>query len=342
MKHIIFFLSVSIIGLIALAYTAPHSMAQTSCGDPNAPPPGNACCGVDTANLEDKPEQWGCIKISIWKGPCLSSIFNNSKRTIKKVLTDNIYQNIGEQGVCQLIDGEQAVPSTLDLDDPSCICEFEEDPQPTARLCNEYILSINEGMGATTEALLENKEYTDCIDCFRNDGYWSALGCMYVKDWQSFISKNVFGTVLGIAGLSTLLCIIYASFLLQTSQGQQEQVQNARETLTSCITGLIVIIFSVFILQVIGYDILRLPGINDTKVLNEGEVCRSNNLLQGACAPGLYCPAQNDNITEAVCTKQLEMGKRCTGEHNDECTKGLTCQTIYNVDGSFDKLCKPK
>ncbi len=46
------------------------------------------------------------------------------------------------------------------------------------------------------------------------------------------------------------------------SSGNPEKVQAAREQLTSAVVGLLFIIFSITILQVIGVDILHIPGLN--------------------------------------------------------------------------------
>jgi hypothetical protein len=44
------------------------------------------------------------------------------------------------------------------------------------------------------------------------------------------------------------------------SQGNPEKIQAAREQLTAAIVGLLFIIFSLVIIQVLGYDILHIPG----------------------------------------------------------------------------------
>jgi hypothetical protein len=41
-----------------------------------------------------------------------------------------------------------------------------------------------------------------------------------------------------------------------------EKIQVAKDNLTSAIVGFLFVVFSLVILQVIGYDILRIPGIN--------------------------------------------------------------------------------
>jgi hypothetical protein len=72
--------------------------------------------------------------------------------------------------------------------------------------------------------------------------------------------QNLFGIILSLAGGIALILIIRAGYGMMTSQGNAEAVQNARDTITSAIVGLLFIIFSLVVLEVIGVDILRLPG----------------------------------------------------------------------------------
>ncbi len=118
---------------------------------------------------------------------------------------------------------------------------------------------------------IENvKEQKECVKClgydsatqtFKEGGIWTGIGCLK-PSLSSFIQETVFGLGIGFAGIVSLGCIIYASILLQVSQGDPEKVQAARDMIQSCIFGLILIIFSVFILRVIGVDILRIPGFS--------------------------------------------------------------------------------
>lgn len=73
--------------------------------------------------------------------------------------------------------------------------------------------------------------------------------------------KSLFGILLSLAGGIALLLIIYAAFQLLVSQGNPEKVQGARETITSAIIGLLFLIFSLTILQIIGVEILHIPGL---------------------------------------------------------------------------------
>lgn len=78
-------------------------------------------------------------------------------------------------------------------------------------------------------------------------------------DPVSFV-KSVFGILLSLSGGIALVLIIISGYSYMTSEGNPEKVQGAKETLTSAIVGLLFIIFSLVILQIIGVDVLQLPG----------------------------------------------------------------------------------
>jgi len=111
------------------------------------------------------------------------------------------------------------------------------------------------------EATDVGTEKGKCYSCMAEGKLWTALGCIDLK-MDSFIQNQLFGWGLGLAGLSAFLCIIYSAFIFQTSSNNPEKITQAQDTMTSCITGLIVIIFSVFILNIIGVDILKIPGFS--------------------------------------------------------------------------------
>ena len=73
-------------------------------------------------------------------------------------------------------------------------------------------------------------------------------------------TKTLFGIVLGVSGGIAIILIIMAGYRYMTSQGNPESIKAANEQLTSAIIGLLFIIFSFVILQVIGVNILHIPG----------------------------------------------------------------------------------
>jgi len=79
---------------------------------------------------------------------------------------------------------------------------------------------------------------------------------------QGFV-KRIFSLVLGLAGGIALILIILSGYRFMASQGNPEALTNARQQLISAIVGLLFIIFSFVILEVIGVDILRIPGFGE-------------------------------------------------------------------------------
>ena len=54
--------------------------------------------------------------------------------------------------------------------------------------------------------------------------------------------------------------LIYGAFLYTISAGDPKALDNAKGTISGALTGLIFIIFSVILLNMIGFQILQLPG----------------------------------------------------------------------------------
>lgn len=87
----------------------------------------------------------------------------------------------------------------------------------------------------------------------------TALGDINVENPVNFIEK-LFAILLSISGGIALVIIIISGYRFVVSRGDAEKVKNAREAMTSAIVGLIFIIFSLAILQVITVDIFHIPG----------------------------------------------------------------------------------
>ncbi len=88
----------------------------------------------------------------------------------------------------------------------------------------------------------------------------TALGCVPVEmgDFIGWLLPKMFGIVGGIS----FLLMVYGFIIIATSAGDPKKVQGGKETVTSAITGLLVSIFSLFILRLIAVNILHIPGIN--------------------------------------------------------------------------------
>lgn len=144
---------------------------------------------------------------------------------------------------------------------PACIREAKSSTEdPSAQNC--ICVSASSSALLSLEYLCNNintKEQASCKGCINGGGVWTGVGCIQANV-NSFIQQTLLTWGIGLAGIIALLCIIYSSFMMQTSRGNPEKIKKAQELLTSCIMGLILIIFSVFILRLIGVSILKIPG----------------------------------------------------------------------------------
>lgn len=110
----------------------------------------------------------------------------------------------------------------------------------------------------------------DCIKCATGnpgateegegdrEGIWTAVGCIKRSP------KDIIGTLmrlgLTMGGGVALLMILGSGFILSTSAGDPKRTGEAKEMMVAAITGLIFVIFSVAILQFIGFSVLQIPG----------------------------------------------------------------------------------
>lgn len=206
----------------------------------------NQCCGyIDSSNL-DIP------RLPI---PILGWVIDQLVKPIEWILNEAVSPIIdgtekliigGIIGVDQNSDESKCIEGEPLITGNSCTC-IKEDTGNLSYLCTN---------------IGNESEKNRCLTCIGQENcYWSGIGSIYT-DLPSFINKNLFGIFLSLAGVLTLLCIIYSAFILQTSSGNPERIKKARQYLTSCIAGLLVIIFSIFILRIVGGTIIRIPGFN--------------------------------------------------------------------------------
>lgn len=77
-------------------------------------------------------------------------------------------------------------------------------------------------------------------------------------------ATDIFGYVVrfasGMAGGISFLLILMGAFQIILSSGKPERLEAGRELVTSAVTGLLLILFSVFILSFLGVQVFKIPG----------------------------------------------------------------------------------
>lgn len=266
------FIQVVITAIFIVSLNAPMALAYSEPKDPGAPPDNNKPIDVEGRSVvgELGPGTAGekCVVPINLDSQKLNNNINFDipyvpgwleKRTYRAFAktqgkNEGIYNDV-ESGVNSVSGDELCVdgsePSTTDpteIENGNCTC------MPVTNLAPiDMCYSIE-----------DPDEQSKCTQCsngggLRNGkpGVWTAVGCMSY-DFDSFIGEVLLKVSISIAGFIALGCIIYSAFILQTSQGNPESIQKARERITSCIIGLLLIIFSIFILEVIGIGFLGL------------------------------------------------------------------------------------
>jgi hypothetical protein len=95
-------------------------------------------------------------------------------------------------------------------------------------------------------------------------GINTAIGCIsttFEAGPNSFFG-SIIKTAVGLGGALSLVLMLFGVFLVTTSSGIPDKLKEGQGVIVSAISGLIFIILSVFLLNLIGVNILGIPGIS--------------------------------------------------------------------------------
>ena len=108
--------------------------------------------------------------------------------------------------------------------------------------------------------------YNSCKKCLysakgtlEQEKYWTVVGCLSTKPAE-FVGP-ILNIIFSVSGGLAFLAFIGGSAMILTSSGDPEKLNNGKSIVVSSIFGLLLIIFSIFLLRFVGIDILRIPGL---------------------------------------------------------------------------------
>lgn len=97
--------------------------------------------------------------------------------------------------------------------------------------------------------------------CNNGQGISTAIGCVPTNDINAFVGWLLSKVIFIASGIAFLL-MAFGAIQIITSAGNPEKIKGGGELITSALSGLLFIILSVFLLKLIGVDILQIPGFS--------------------------------------------------------------------------------
>jgi hypothetical protein len=89
------------------------------------------------------------------------------------------------------------------------------------------------------------------------DGVDTAIGCIPITDINA-TTAFFLRWALGIGGGIALFLISVSAIKIMTTRGDPKRVQDARDTLSAAIAGIVIIVLSVFLVRFLTETLLRL------------------------------------------------------------------------------------
>ncbi|MDP3724546.1 MAG: pilin [bacterium] len=118
--------------------------------------------------------------------------------------------------------------------------------------------------GGVTRLIREPRKYERVIFCQEKQNEESGvvihtgIGC--IPTTPSALLGFLLRFAIGIGGGAALLIMAFGSIQMMTAQGDPEKLNEGREKFVGALAGLLFIVFSIFLLNVIGVQIFAIPG----------------------------------------------------------------------------------
>lgn len=179
--------------------------------------------------------------------------------TVYSMVVPSPIPNLKEGAVCEYSNGE----IVGDCESP-LVCEPEyagEQGMISNKICKKETQYTYTGEATKLCEFVKDDQikYKDCKKCILAGKAWTAIGCLSTDPTEFIRDLLSFGS--GIAGGIAFLLILFGGLQIMMSSGNPEKMQAGKELVGSAVSGLLLIIFSVFLLRFVGVDILGIPTL---------------------------------------------------------------------------------
>lgn len=100
------------------------------------------------------------------------------------------------------------------------------------------------------------------LTCPQGDTYINtALGCINTDVASGGFLQTILTVSIGLGGGIALLLMLYGTFIVTTSAGIPDKLNQGKEIITSAAIGLVFIILSITLMNLIGVNLLGIPGL---------------------------------------------------------------------------------
>lgn len=190
------------------------------------------------------------------------------------ILALTIFLTIGGCAYAETVDcGGSSRCTTCDLCS-YCFNKNNVDPIPTPgnwESCRNCLYPNLTGVPATENQTLKINDGENIGPSPVPGSWYTMLGCISTNTGgfstqgaAGGVTQTLLRSIFGIVGGIAFLYILYGSFLILTSQADMERLNHGKRVVFGAIIGVIFSLSAVFLVNIIGNSILKIPGLSPT------------------------------------------------------------------------------
>ncbi|MDP1743809.1 MAG: pilin [Candidatus Amesbacteria bacterium] len=125
----------------------------------------------------------------------------------------------------------------------------QPDADPQNKNACSYLMSIP-----------DPDSFEKCDDCMKEGHVWTSLGCIKAADPYAFVGQIITWAVVLGAGLATAI-IGFQGLQIVMSGDDPKKVKASQEAITAAISGLLLIVFSIMLMNILGIKVLNITNL---------------------------------------------------------------------------------